>query len=344
MQSVCRLLREADSDPDLAGLVQDALPSWRPDAYLGQDRITRGDWELAYGRESYVLAAMGQLTDWFGGSMAVRYSLAIPGGRDRPRHWLSSSFRAIPDPRALLMPAAWKKLVAAEGPFPAEWFGKSICPKATVRRAAWWDDHGEQHAFDELGPDLLVNIDIPPGEHQLSFYCLDPDWYHTRRPRQQSVLLVDAQRQVLAASWTGKFGRGIYERFAVSGPGQVTARFFKHRSACVAVSGFFLDPLPVANPDDPDDANSAEVAEVIRLIKQNAEPRQVYQAACRFFEHAPEMVDAQLRPALEEILNECTQHTFYPIREWALRLWKEKEFPDTPLSQHAERMLASVSR
>jgi hypothetical protein len=58
------------------------------------------------------------------------------------------------------------------------------------------------------------------------------------------VLIVDEEHRVLNAAWTGTFGDGVYERFAVTGPLRLTARFFKHRSACVAVSAAFLDPLP----------------------------------------------------------------------------------------------------
>lgn len=85
----------------------------------------------------------------------------------------------------------------------------------------------------------------------LSFYCLDFDWYRTRHPRQQSVLIVDEEHRVLNAAWTGTFGDGVYERFAVTGPLRLTARFFKHRSACVAVSALFLDPPAALSPEEP---------------------------------------------------------------------------------------------
>ena len=210
MQSLCRILRDAEAvarrtdrsaaDKNLLRTVRRAFPRWKPSCYAGPDRKTRGDWELVYGSEAYVLAAMGQVADWFGGPVPIRYRLAIPGGRDKPRHWLSSSYRAIADPRALLMPGEWKRHAAEKGPFAPEAFASPIFPEVPVRRAAWWDDHGEQHAFDELGPDLLVSIDIPVGRHLLSFYCVDPDWSRTRHPRQQSILLVDEQREILAAA------------------------------------------------------------------------------------------------------------------------------------------------
>ncbi len=233
--------------PFTGGTPAPLSPGPGPVLYLGPDRATRGDWPMYYGSDSWVLAAMGQITDWFGGPLQVRRQLYIPGDKDKPREWLNPSARAIDDIRALLMPGRYDRALA-KAPVPTlEHMTGPILPGVPVRRAAWWDDHGEQHAFDEQGPDLCVRIAIPKGDHLLSFYVLDHDWQGTWHPRQQSMTLFNADGDLLSAVWTGKFGRGVYERFLVQGPLDLTVRFFKHRSACVAVSAFFLDrirPLP----------------------------------------------------------------------------------------------------
>ena len=93
-----------------------------------------------------------------------------------------------------------------------------------------------------------MHVDVPEGNHLLAFYLFDQDWRYTQHPRQQSVLLFDENGGLLNGAWTGKFGAGAYERFSVHGPLKLTARFFKHRSACVALSGVFLDELAPGRP------------------------------------------------------------------------------------------------
>ena len=91
----------------------------------------------------------------------------------------------------------------------------------------------------------MVDLDIPKGDLILSFYLLDYDWYNGEHPRIESILLLDrTSGKPVALAPTGRFGEGVYERFYVKGPRQITARINKHRSPCAVVSGVFLDRVP----------------------------------------------------------------------------------------------------
>jgi hypothetical protein len=199
--------------------------------------------------------------------------------------------------------------------------------------------------------DLLVHVDVPAGEHMLSFYCLDFDWYRTHHPRQQSVLIVDEEHRVLNAAWTGTFGDGVYERFAVTGPLRLTARFFKHRSACAAVSGVFLDPPAALSPEEPAATDpSAEAGDLQALAaaasgglpENSTAPVDSYRAACRFFAAAAQCPDRDLREPLEYILRHCTDDRLAPVRAWALRLWTARGLQECAVSRHAGKRLTQA--
>ena len=243
LQAAALLLRHARRNDDLLNRVRKVLPHFnRKAGYIGRDSDTRGDWVLSYGCDGYVLAAMAQIGDWQSAPEPLEYSLAIPAKKDLPRNWLA--VRNTADPHTLLKHGSYRHAWGnAEPPAPEDLL-EPLLRGVPVRRAAWWDDHGEQHAFDEQGPDLLVHITVPPGLHRLSFYLLDADWSKTWHPRQQGMVLFDEHDNIQDAVFTGTFGNGLYETFAAKGPCRLKVRFYKLRSACVAVSGVFLDKLP----------------------------------------------------------------------------------------------------
>lgn len=248
MQAFCRVLRLAETDPKMLALVRRHFPQFAQDClYLGQDWKTQGDWQLNYGGRYYVLAAMGQVRDWEAGTRRPRlpYALKIPGDKDKARLWLPRGQRELDNPSALLMHGDYKEALAAKPLITMAEAGEHILPKEKVRRASWWDDHGETHPFDDQGPDLLVETELPEGWQQLSYYLLDYDWRHTLHPRQQSAVIFDDAGNLLNAAWSAKIDAGVYERFAISGNRKIRARFNKHRGACVAVSGLFVDLAPV---------------------------------------------------------------------------------------------------
>ena len=200
--------------------------------WVGENPYTSGDWRHVYGNHGYVLCGWNYQED------VVHY------------RWPGKPFKRK-DPTA----SAYAVRILAEGDFARSWVGVNRTkdprvlylgpPSDPYRRYACWDDHGEIHPFDEQGPNLLVDLDIPAGEFFLSFYFLDYDWYNGEHPRAQSTLLVDREtRAPLAVAPTGRFGEGVFQTFWVKGPRQLTARLNKHRSACAVVSGVFLDRVP----------------------------------------------------------------------------------------------------
>ena len=222
LETICwlaRLLRNRRLDPDVL--------------YLGENRHTAGNWRAVYGNHGYILCGWNYQQDlvyprWPGqpfraAAPVTTYAVRIMAPGDCARSWVGVG--RTRDPRVL-----------GHGS-PADLF----------RRYACWDDHGETHPFDEDGPNLLVDLRVPPGEFFLSFYFLDYDWYNGEHPRAQSTILVDRQTQApLAVAPTGRFGEGLYQSFYVKGPRELTARLNKHQSVGAVVSGVFLDRLPVA--------------------------------------------------------------------------------------------------
>jgi len=101
------------------------------------------------------------------------------------------------------------------------------------------------HPFDDAGPDLLLNLHFHATDQSLSLYLMDFDWRNSMHPRQQSNICYNLKGEVLNADWCGKIDTGVYSRFALTNQDIIQIRFNKHRSACVSVSGVFLDIPPL---------------------------------------------------------------------------------------------------
>ena len=204
---------------------------------LGADRLTQGRWRGVYGNDGFVLCAMGGDSDVLG--VPGRYMFGDPYCRDRPTvaprdaHFWYSGFRYGPDPTD---PCHW---------FGAAWGTADVraLTDPITRRRAWtcWDDKGEAHPFDNAGPDLGAEVRVPEGWWRCSAYLVDWDWRNTWHARQYGIVLLDDNEEMLAAFDTGKFGQGVWVRFAVRGPRTATWRICKNRSICAIVSGLFLD-------------------------------------------------------------------------------------------------------
>ena len=88
-----------------------------------------------------------------------------------------------------------------------------------------------------------------------------------------SILLTDTKTgEALNIVPTGRCGEGVYQRFYVEGPRQITARIVKHRSPCAVVSGIFLDPVPVW-PEEPGEiAGNADELEKLHALYKDDRP------------------------------------------------------------------------
>ena len=250
-QAFCRILRCAEQDPQLNAAVRRYFPEFKQRiCSLPQDWQTKGNWIPYRGHDAYVLAAMGQLGDWKGGFTPLDYRRAIPGNVDKPRHWLEPSARYVADPCALLMPSAYRQEMGDSSHFltnvPTA-VGDYLSGKKT-RRASWWDDHGEMHPFDDSGPNLDVEVKIANDcGNIVAAYMMDYDWRKTSHPRQQSLFIYENSCFV-DAQWFGKIDTGCYAILGMEGIGKLTLRFAKHRGACVAVNGLFVDSIDRSLP------------------------------------------------------------------------------------------------
>ena len=255
MQAFCRVLRLAETDPSVMAMVKRRFPKFGDGCIaLPADLSTRGDWAASYGSESHILAAMGQTRDLHPllPGRPFNYRLSVPGDRDKACRWLPKRQCDIADADALSAPDGLEMTRSL----------RKYCPNlpdtkedalrhasARGRTASWWDDHGEMHPFDDNGPDLLLELDAADafpgaasaGPRILTFLHVDFDWRDTLHPRQQSLLLSDADGNLLNAAWGGKSDHGVYSPFVVDADRPLKARFMKHRGACVAVGGVFAD-------------------------------------------------------------------------------------------------------
>lgn len=255
MQAFCRVLRLAEKDERLMAKVRCIFPDFGKRCHFqGIDAATRGDWMLSYGTQGWLLPAMGQITDWKSPNVRLNseatgnprwpstcsYALSIPGEKDFPRLWLAGSSRKVSGSSALLMPFPFLKQLEGLSKLSPENLKSPLFDGTALRRASWWDDHGEMHPFDDNGPDfnVLLNASAPIGRLALYFY--DIDWSRTRHPRQESLMLFSSAGDLLNACWIGKMENGRYFRFVLS-DASIRFRINKHRGACTSLSGIFLD-------------------------------------------------------------------------------------------------------
>ena len=255
MQAFCRVLRLAETDPAVMAMARRRFPKFGDGCVaLPHDLSTRGDWAASYGSETFILAAMGQTRDLHPllPGRPFNYKLSVPGDRDRACRWLPKRQCDIADADALSAPDGLETLRSLRRfcpNFPETKANALRHASARGRTASWWDDHGEMHPFDDNGPDLLLELDAADaspgaatgGPRILTFLHADFDWRDTLHPRQQSLLLFDADGNLLNAAWGGKSDHGVYSPFVVDADRPLKARFMKHRGACVAVGGVFAD-------------------------------------------------------------------------------------------------------
>ena len=254
MQALCRVLQMAENDDALMATVQRHFPRFgkgvRP---LPPDRLTLGDWPLAYGENSYLLpwlikfpnqkAAIGGPADfklmradgnhcllWNKGEVSTRFAAINPSSNYQ--EWQSS---------------AWLDECLEYGGSSSANGG--LFAGKTMRLSAWWNDGGVSHPFDDAGPNLRIDVSQLAQGSLISICLGDLDWRNTLHPRQQSIVALDENGELLTAVWSGKSDTGVYERFLATST--ITPRFLviKHRSPCVAVTGLFCDMPPVISTE-----------------------------------------------------------------------------------------------
>ncbi|MBQ7649508.1 MAG: hypothetical protein IJS15_01030, partial [Victivallales bacterium] len=253
MQAFCRVLRLAEHDATIMEMARRHFPAFgKTCRMLPSDRTTQGDWPLFYGNVQTILPAYGKLAELVNplGDREL-YKVATGDPDDPARRWQPRAAALVADSNAHIMPASQRPKEWESTAWLSDyWRTGRLFPGARIRRAAWWDDHGEMHPFDDEGPDLTVTLGRPIAKGQmLSLHLSDYDWRRTLHPRQQSIVLFDDSGRLLDACWSGKSDLGVYERFVFAEEAKVRFKVLKHRGACVALSGVFID-APGAVADD----------------------------------------------------------------------------------------------
>ncbi len=230
----------AETEPGQIHVLLEKAPATEV-AYLGEDWQTQGEWIGKYGSYAYVLAAMGMPNDYVGGEHAdefhyVPYMGANRRNNDSLRYWTHRKNSS--DPRSLQ------------------------CPVSEHRRQSSWDDAGENYPPTQNGPDVLFDLELPPGNFLVSLYFVNidildapPSWRTSdgfpspNRFRDFLIEVTHASNQpdgalpVLASTRVTHFGAGVYKRFQIQGGRRHTFRVARNQSHNTLLSAIFIDKV-----------------------------------------------------------------------------------------------------
>jgi len=215
---------------------------------IEDDWRTQGDWLGRYGRYWACLSAICSPNDylWGAGWEPVHYAAQIGPHHtkgDSIRYWVHWLYTT--NPRSLEMPPTYLHSRVVKG----------LTTWIQNRRQAEWDDHGEAYPMTHEGPDLYCTLKIPEGRYFLSLYDFNKDGHNGAnrfRDYQVSIRLHDPnvalsdigafERQPeLARARVRDFWGGVWKRFLVQGPTQITIRVSRAYSYNAILAGVMLD-------------------------------------------------------------------------------------------------------
>jgi tetratricopeptide (TPR) repeat protein len=202
--------------------------------YIGENRSDMGEWKYNHpGAEGFILCAMEGAFDVVGGSdikkprahaglqsLPLEYTLSTRDPAERGRRWASRLTDTSPT-------ALWN-------------------PVLHSHTSSNWDDFGEQRPLGE-GPDLVLDLTIPPGTHRLSLALINDHSYY-EPSRSYTLYLADSNGRFLAGCDVEDHLCGVYKHFAVFGPQRIKVHISRDLSLNAILSGIFLDPLPSPIP------------------------------------------------------------------------------------------------
>ena len=250
MQAFCRVLQIAENNNALMATVRHHFPRFGKSINpLPPDRLTLGDWPLAYGENSYLLPWIIRLPNQ---NVAIGAPAEFKLMRADGNHYLLWNKGEVATRLAMLNPSSnyqeWQSSAWLDGCL--EYGGSptangGLFAGKKMRQFAWWNDGGVSHPFDDAGPNLRIDVSQLAQGALISICLGDLDWRNSLHPRQQSIVALDENGELLTAIWSGKSDTGVYERFLMTDT--ISPRFLvlKHRSPCVAVTGLFCDMQPV---------------------------------------------------------------------------------------------------
>lgn len=285
--------------------------------FLGEDNQTKMNWVGRYGNSGFILFAMA--------GYASRDLFGVPGEYGTTRYERNAE---LPEPR----PMSYMKETSESGFRGYAWRtayktripGALYNPLTGLGDWLYWDDTGERHPFDNLGPDLILTLSIPEGVHILSAYFAQRDWWCTSRPTHLSVVLFDESSEPIALAGVTKPKDGVYERFLVHGPAKLKMRVYKHSSNCSFLNAVFLDKVAGLPP----------LAELVgrENVPMDEETQKALETIQEFLS-APESIDQvvsrieRAREALGEVKDRglAGQYVRWILSEAGLRPHAERE-------------------
>ena len=217
---------------------------------LADDWSTQGDWLGRYGRYQAVLGAMLSPNDyvWGAGEVPVAYRMSIgPNASpdDSLRYWVQ--WLHTRSAESLEMPSIYYHSRLARG------WDRDL----GNRRQSEWDDHGEVYPMTLDGPHVYASLRVPAGWFVLSLYDFNKDgqiasnrWRDYRisiRPRPSWLSLANnddfSSWPELAQGRIHDFRGGVWKRFLVRGPQDLTVEVNRNYSFNTVLAGWFLDRL-----------------------------------------------------------------------------------------------------
>jgi hypothetical protein len=221
-----------------------------PVVALPDDWQTQGDWLGRYGRYWACCCAICSPQDylWGAGREPVEYVARIgPHQRNNDSlrywvHWLATDNRC-----SLEMPPIYLHSRVVKG----------YSPWNKPRRQAEWCDHSQAYPRTWEGPDIYCTLKIPAGPYILSLYDFNKDGHEGsnrsrdfpvsirgRDPRLRLEIIDGFEQQPeLARARIHDFWGGVWKRFLVQGPTELTVRVARNGSFCTILAGVMLDPL-----------------------------------------------------------------------------------------------------
>ena len=221
-----------------------------PVVSLDDDWTTHGDWLGRYGRYWANLCAIISPSDylWGAGQENIRYHSRIGPNADKGdsvRYWVQWLYNDNPNTLEL----------------PPIYLDAHLRYKLTTlnsnRRQAEIDDHGEQYPYQKDGPHLFVSLRVPKGQFMLSLYDWNKDGdggdnrfrdyrvsIRGHNPLKQMNDISDFWTQPeLANARIRDFRRGVWKRFVVRGPQELTIQVDKNYGFNTILAGIMLDEM-----------------------------------------------------------------------------------------------------
>jgi len=220
---------------------------------LTDDWLTGGTQLGRYGRYWFCGCAMSPPTTkpnyiWGAGEQTIEYSMRMgtnANDDDSLRYFVTAS--QTDEGRSLELPSIYMHSRVLKG----------LATWDKPRRQSEADDHGEAYSMKRDGPHIYVNIKIPDGLFSLSLYDFNKDgWKDENRFRDYSISIrphrdelnltqiknFDRQPE-LARGTIRDFVGGVWKRFLVRGPQELTIELNRNYSFNTILAGVTLDSL-----------------------------------------------------------------------------------------------------